>query len=211
MTSHRGGPSRATGADSAAPARSLVITVYRCAMAGFSVGQTDCWRIGWQALSEATPSEEAGPLFGQFYCFVRALSAVARKPLSWRAPGSLGLCDDEALSLRMIEAAQHADMGGMLAAGATLLGVDKLGDVVEATQSLAKSLTQRGLFVGSRRQKPDDPRLRQPRQLRLTDSALRDTRFVRNKLVAAGMRSTRQRLDVGRLIFQSGDSRSALQ
>jgi len=40
---------------------------------------------------------------------------------------------------------------------------------------------------------------------RIAEKAASDTRFIRGKLVAAGVRPTRQRLDVGRLIFQSGD------
>jgi Fur family iron response transcriptional regulator len=41
-----------------------------------------------------------------------------------------------------------------------------------------------------------------PRQ---AERAAPDYRFIRSKLMAAGVRPTRQRLDVGRLIFQSGD------
>ena len=39
----------------------------------------------------------------------------------------------------------------------------------------------------------------------LTQRGAPDYRHIRNKLIAAGVRPTRQRLDVGRLIFQSGD------
>jgi Fur family iron response transcriptional regulator len=40
---------------------------------------------------------------------------------------------------------------------------------------------------------------------RSAEKAASDNRFIRNKLLAAGVRPTRQRLDVGRLIFRSGD------
>jgi hypothetical protein len=70
---HKADPSLAADAHAGA----LFITVYRCAMAGFSVGQTDCWDIGWRALDQAMPPGEAGALFGEFYAFVRALLAVA--------------------------------------------------------------------------------------------------------------------------------------
>src|SRR5277367_2025019 len=129
MTLHQG-PLRV--ADPHADA--LIITVYRCAMAGFSVGQTDCWDIGWRALDQAMPPGETGALFGEFYTFVRALLAVARNPLSWQPANCRGLCNDEALALSMIEATQGADTAGLLAAAAMLLGADELGDALQAAQ-----------------------------------------------------------------------------
>src|SRR5271156_5962811 len=142
MTLHQG-PLRV--ADPHADA--LIITVYRCAMAGFSVGQTDCWDIGWRALDQAMSPGEAGALFGEFYAFVRALLGAARHPLPWRPARCRGLCSDEALALGMIEAAQGADTADLLAAAATLLGADDLGDALQATQSLAVALAKRGLFI----------------------------------------------------------------
>jgi len=47
----------------------------------------------------------------------------------------------------MIEAAQGADTIGVLAAAAALLGVEELGDALQAAQSLARALAERGLFV----------------------------------------------------------------
>ena len=53
----------------------------------------------------------------------------------------------EALVLWMIEVAQRADMVGLLKAAAMLLDVEELGDVLQASQSLATSLRRCGLFV----------------------------------------------------------------
>jgi hypothetical protein len=147
MTYHDGRPLRGAHAYDDAAAGALVVTVYRCAMAGFSPGQTDCWNLGWQALGNAMPPDEAGALFGQFHGFVRALLARARKPLSWRPANCRGLRGDEALALSMIEAAQRGDPARLLAAAAVLLGPDELGDALQATQSLATALARRGLFV----------------------------------------------------------------
>ena len=149
MTFHQG-PLRADDAHTGA----LILTVYRCAMAGFSVGQTDCWAVGWRALDQAVPPGEAGALFGEFYAFVRALLATARNPLSWRPASCRGLCSDEALALSMIEAAQGADTAGLVTAAATLLGADELGDALQATQSLARALAKRSLFIRPQRNEP---------------------------------------------------------
>jgi hypothetical protein len=105
-------------------------------MAGFSVGQTDCWDVGWQALGEAVSPADAGALFGEFYGFVRALLAVAPKSLAWRPASCRGLCNDEWLALSMIEAAQRSDMVGLLAAAAKLLAVDELGDALDPVAGL---------------------------------------------------------------------------
>jgi hypothetical protein len=147
MTFHEGRSSQAARGYDDTPSGALVVTVYRCAMAGFSLGETDCWNVGWQALGNAMPPDEAGALFGQFYGFVRALLACAQKPLSWRPANCRGLCGDEALALGMIEAAQRGDPVALLATAASLLGVDELGDALQATQSLATALARRGLFV----------------------------------------------------------------
>jgi hypothetical protein len=151
MTFHDGTPVQPADAYDDTPAGALVVTVYRCAMAGFSVGRTDCWDVGWKALGAAMPPGEAGALFGQFYGFVRALLACAQKPLSWRPANCRGLCGDEALALSMIEAAQRGDPANLLAHAALLLGVDELGDALQATQSLATALARRGLFVRAAR------------------------------------------------------------
>ena len=90
---------------------------------------------------------EEGPLFGEFYGFVRALLAVTQNPLSCRPAGCRSIGNDEALALSMIGAAQVADTVGLLAAAAELLGVDELGDALRATQSLATALAKRGLFI----------------------------------------------------------------
>ena len=152
MTFRDGARSWVADTHALAPTETLVIKVYRSVMAGFSVGQIDCWDVGWRALGEAVAPSEAGPLFGEFYGFVRALLAVAPAPLSWRPASCRGLCNDEWLALSMIEAAQRSDMMGLRAAAAKLLAVDELGDALQSTQSLASALARRGLFLCSVRQ-----------------------------------------------------------
>jgi len=131
----------------AAPAGALVLTVYRCAMAGFSLDQAACWDIGWEALVRDMPLDHARGLFGEFHHFVRTLIAAAERPLTWRPANCRGFSNDEALVLQMIEAAQSGDRRRLLEAAAALLTVDGLAAPLEATQSLANALAARGLFV----------------------------------------------------------------
>jgi hypothetical protein len=131
----------------AAPADALVLTVYRCAMAGFSCDQATCWDIGWEALVRDMPLGHARGLFGEFHHFVRTLIAAAERPLTWRPATCRGLLGDEARVLAMIAAAQGGDQRRLLEAAAALLTVDGLAAPLEATQSLANALAARGLFV----------------------------------------------------------------
>ena len=147
MTHSRGEPARLPRSSGDPRAETLTIKVFRCATAGFSSGETDCWNVGFQALGAAVSPDEAGPLFGEFYGFARALVATSRRPLSFWPLTCRGLCGDEALALLMIEQAQRANPTGVLAAAAALLGADELGDALQATQSLATSLARRGLFL----------------------------------------------------------------
>jgi hypothetical protein len=72
----------------AAPADALVLTVYRCAMAGFSCDQAACFDIGWQALLRDMPLDHARGLFGEFHHFVRTL--IAADMASGDVPGVFG-------------------------------------------------------------------------------------------------------------------------
>lgn len=56
-----GRPLQAAYACEETPAGALVVAVYRCAMAGFSVGQIECWNVDWQALRSAVSSDERSP------------------------------------------------------------------------------------------------------------------------------------------------------
>jgi hypothetical protein len=91
----------------------------------------------------------SGRRFGQFYGFGRALLAAAQRPLSCQPISYSGNCADEALALRMIEMSQRANHSGALSATTILLGVDDLGSVLQAVQSLASALALCGLFVRS--------------------------------------------------------------
>jgi hypothetical protein len=152
MTFDEGGPVPAPHGFDDTPSGTLVVTAYRCAMAGLSLGEPDCWSFGWRVLGDVMPPDDAGVLFGQFYGFVRALLACSQRPLSWRPASCRGICQDEALALGMIEAAQRGHPTDLLAAAALLLGVDELGDALLATQSLARELKRRKILVRAPRQ-----------------------------------------------------------
>lgn len=131
-----------------ADASALVMTVCRCAMAGFSLGDAACWDIGWQALASEMSLAQARGLFGEFHHFVRTLRLAAERPLDWRPATCSRLSSDEVRMLRMIEAAQCRDRLSLIEAAQSLVS-DEVSPSLEAAQSLADALTERGLYVTS--------------------------------------------------------------
>ena len=125
----------------------LFIKMYRCAMAGLSFGDTGSWEFGRRLLARYFPSQDVGPLFGEFYAFARSAIAASQRPLTCQAVSSPGASAEEALALRMIEMSQRADPVRALSAATTLVGDDDLGAVFQSAQSLANSLAVYGLFV----------------------------------------------------------------
>lgn len=135
-----------TGADEAR-GFALVVLAYRGAMAEIRGAQAK-YRAGvWEILEAAAPPGEAEALFGCFFAFVRALVAVAERPLQWRQTYCAHLCRDEWLAIAIIDAAQRVDLAAMLGAAAELVGVEELGDALNAAQELGAALAQRGVYL----------------------------------------------------------------
>ncbi len=143
MTHH----ARRFAADAEVYAYALAITAFRCAMAETTVGCEDFRIGGWEALERVAPPGEAVTLFEHFFGFVRVLRATAQGPLLWRPVACAHPCRDERLAIGMIDAAQRADVVSLLAAASQLLGVDGLGDALQAAQLLATFLARRGIFL----------------------------------------------------------------
>jgi hypothetical protein len=132
----------------------LVVLAYRCAMAEIRGAQAK-YRAGvWEILEAAAPPGEAEALFGCFFAFARALLAVADRPLQWRQTYCAHLCRDEWLAVAMIDAAQRSDLAAMLGAAAELVGVEELGDALNAAQALGSALAQRGVYLCPRSDGP---------------------------------------------------------
>ena len=125
----------------------FVVLAYRCAMAEIS-GTQESYRIGvWEVLERAAPGGEADALFGSVFGFVRSLIGAAERPIEWRNTFCAHLCRDEWLAIAMIDAAQRADVAGLLGFASQLVGVEDLGDALNATQALARALARRGVYL----------------------------------------------------------------
>jgi hypothetical protein len=135
----------------------LVVLAYRCAMAETCGAHPKYLASVWEVFEAAAPRGEAEALFGFFFRFVRSLMACAERPIGWRQTFCAHLCRDEWLAVDMIVAAQRGDVVGLLGAAAELIGVEGLGDALNATQALASALAQREVYLCPRRDCADCP------------------------------------------------------
>jgi hypothetical protein len=118
-------------------------------MAGLSEGEARGWEIGWEVLTRGMSLNDAEFLFGEFHRFARVLVDASIEPIDWRPVTCCGLSRDEILMLEILDHQQHGETRESLPAAEALLGATELGAVLEATQSLSRALSSRGLFLPS--------------------------------------------------------------
>jgi hypothetical protein len=116
-------------------------------MAGFSEGEARGWEIGWQVLTRGMSLNDAQFLLGEFHRFARVLVNASIEAIDSRPVTCCRLSRDEILMLEMLDHQQHGETRQSLLAAETLLGATELGAVLEATQSLSRALSSRGLFL----------------------------------------------------------------
>jgi hypothetical protein len=116
-------------------------------MAGFSEGEARGWEIGWQLLTRGMSLDDAQCLFGEFHRFARVLIHASIRPINWRPVTCCRLSQDEILMLEMLDRQQQDETRQSLLAAEALLGATEFGAVLEATQSLSRALSSRGLFL----------------------------------------------------------------
>lgn len=145
MTFHPRDAARSAPSAAAERVDALVLMVWRCWMAGFSVGDADCLEMGWRALTREMPLDRARSLLGEFHGFARALVNASIGRIDWRPATCRGPCRDECLVLAMLDRQQRGEPYQVLLAARALLETDELGDVLEATRSLGAALSSCGL------------------------------------------------------------------
>lgn len=137
------------GVSSAARAEHLMLSSYRCWLAGYALGEVGCWEMAWQTLVHAVGEEDAKVLFGEFHHFLRTLCAVSHRSLAWRPIQCRGVCADEALVLGLVAAVQRRDTSEARALALHLLGPNGM-EALPTAGSLARALAARGLVLLSR-------------------------------------------------------------
>lgn len=127
-------------------AQAVVMTRYRCLMAGYATGDVTCWDIAWNALEAEFSPSVAKSLYGEFHHFVRVLRAGTKLTVGWRPAACRVMCRDECVILALLAAAQSGDPAEAKLAG-SLVGAAHVDALVAAARSLGDAVNTHGVVA----------------------------------------------------------------
>jgi hypothetical protein len=84
----------------------LVVSGFRCCMAGYEFGDIECWETGWRYYVGELGSGEARSLIGELQYWVRSVRGESRRRIACFPHGSQNVCHDECMALSMISGMQ---------------------------------------------------------------------------------------------------------
>ena len=131
-------------------AERLVVTGFRCCMAGYDLGDTSCWETAWQSYLGELGSEVAPPLMGGLQHWVRNVRHHGARPIRYFPQGCRFLCHDECMALSLLSAAQAGDQdtGGRASFHLGTIGSEPSANKVwMATVTFGSALLQAGLVL----------------------------------------------------------------
>jgi hypothetical protein len=121
----------------------LVVTGFRCCMAGYDFGDSACWEAAWRSYVGELGSQSARSLMGELQFFVRCIRLNTARPLCYFPQGCRYLCHDECMALSALSAAQSGDCVAGCLAVRHLTGQHdpmSINEVWTAAQSFADAL-----------------------------------------------------------------------
>lgn len=93
----------------ARPAEQLAIGGVRCWIAGYELGDIQCWETAWSDYSSELGPRVARGVMTELQHFVRALRDGAVRQISCLPHCCRKLCRDECMALSLLSASQHSD------------------------------------------------------------------------------------------------------
>ena len=127
------------------PAERLVVTGFRCWMAGYEYGSIECWEVAWNAFATDLGTSGARRAFGDLQYFVRAIRQESCRTIECFPYCCNCVCRDECMALSIISALQKGDADLARTAAHYLTGATRsvsLDAVIEAAAAFAGALTQ---------------------------------------------------------------------
>lgn len=88
-------------------AERVAIMGYRCAMAGYDLGDSSCWDALWTCLVEEGGLDFTCEVMGSLQFFVRALRSSREGKCGYYPRNCSRVCEDECLVLSLLSAHQH--------------------------------------------------------------------------------------------------------
>jgi len=89
----------------------LVVSGLRCTMAGYDLGDPECWNCLWDVYVAEVGSETTRRLMGELQYWVRSVRSAADHALTYYPMGCRHVCRDECLLLSLLSALQHKNDG----------------------------------------------------------------------------------------------------
>jgi len=84
----------------------LVVSGFRCCMAGYEFGDIECWETGWRYYVGEIGSGEARSLMGELQFWVRSVRGETRRRIACFPHGCQNVCHDECMALSMVSGMQ---------------------------------------------------------------------------------------------------------
>lgn len=85
----------------------LVVSGLRCTMAGYDLGDPECWNCLWDIYVAEVGAPTTRRLMGELQYWVRGVRAAADHSLTYYPMGCRHVCRDECLLLTLLSALQH--------------------------------------------------------------------------------------------------------
>lgn len=89
----------------------LVVSGLRCTMAGYDLGDPECWNCLWDIYVAEIGSATTRRLMGELQYWIRGVRSAADHSLTYYPMGCRHVCRDECLLLSLLSALQHKDEG----------------------------------------------------------------------------------------------------
>ena len=87
----------------------LVVSGLRCTMAGYDLGDPECWNCLWDIYVAEVGAATTRRLMGELQYWVRGVRSAADHTLTYYPMGCRHVCRDECLLLTLLSALQHKD------------------------------------------------------------------------------------------------------
>lgn len=129
------------------PAERLVLTGFRCCLAGYQHGSIECWEVAWNEFARELGTAGARRVFGDVLFWARAVRGTSRRPISCYPYCCRHVCRDECMALSVISALQHGRPDLARVATYHLTQADRSDELTAAAASadaLAVSLMEEG-------------------------------------------------------------------
>lgn len=125
------------------PAERLVVTGFRCWMAGYEYGSIECWEVAWNAFAADLGTSGARQAFGDLQYFVRSIRQASCRTIECFPYCCNCVCRDECMALSIISALQQGDRDLARTAAHYLTGATQsasIDSVVDAAAQFAAAL-----------------------------------------------------------------------